>query len=76
MTLTPRIKRRLNVAFLTVEAVMHVYLTIYLISIGASILAILFTVFELTMFARLLMDHTKNETEMECQIRHSDELKL
>lgn len=47
-------KHLLDISFLTLEAVMHVYLVFYLISIKASIPAILFTIFELAMFVRLL----------------------
>lgn len=49
----------LDNAFLAFEAVMHVYLTIYLISIDAALLAIGFTIFELTMFIRLLKKGVK-----------------
>lgn len=40
--------------FLSFEAIMHIYLVIYLTMIGANVPVILFTAFELSMFLRLL----------------------
>lgn len=46
----------LGPTFVAFEAVMHVYLTIYLVVIRASIPAIAFTIFELSMFIYLLVE--------------------
>lgn len=53
-------RKWLDIAFLAFEAVMHTYLVIYMITIGANIPVILFTAFELTMFIKLLFN---NRTE-------------
>lgn len=52
--------------FLALEAVLHVYLLWYLVSIDAAILAIAFTAFELTMFVRLLLNNKKELTRVPC----------
>lgn len=57
--MTIKKKRFLDLGFLALEAVMHVYLVIYLISIDASLLATGFTAFELIMFIRLLRSGVK-----------------
>lgn len=59
-------KKLLDVAFLAFEAVMHVYLVIYLLWIGANIPVILFTAFELTMFVKLLFSNKKELNKVPC----------
>lgn len=46
----------LGIAFIALEAVMHVYLAIYLIAIKASFPAVGFTIFEMVMFFYLLAE--------------------
>ena len=47
--------------FLLIEAILHIYLVVYLLSIEASILSIGFTIFELVMFIKLLYGHFKRD---------------
>lgn len=62
-------KRLLDVSFLLFEAVMHVYLVIYLVYIGANLPVILFTAFELTMFIRLLFGKRQEMKRKSCTWR-------
>lgn len=50
----------LGPAFIAFEACMHIYLVVYLIAIKASIPAIGFTAFELTMFIYILVERRRN----------------
>lgn len=59
-------KKLLDVAFLGFEAIMHVYLVVYLIWINANIPVILFTAFELSMFIRLLFNNKKELKQVPC----------
>jgi hypothetical protein len=49
-----RYGKSIDKIFFSFEAIMHIYLAVYLISIGANIPVILFTLFELSMFIRQL----------------------
>jgi hypothetical protein len=62
-------KKLLDIGFLALEACMHLYLVVYLISIGANIPVIAFTAFELTMFIRLLVNNRKESSHVPCTWR-------
>jgi len=63
-----RKRSKVDVAFLMFEAGMHIYLTIYLISISANLPVILFTMFELSMFFKLLFTDRHNEVKQQCGV--------
>lgn len=56
------LKKYLGPAFVMFEAVMHVYLTIYLFFNWTNFLIWAFTAFEMSMFIYLLVAHKKKES--------------